>query len=251
MLRTLDEMSGYRIQATDGEMGNVEDFLFDDATWTIRYFVVDTGPWLFGRKVLISPQAVGEPSWEGRVLPVDLTKEQVEESPDIDLEEPVSRRKEEELHAHYGWQAYWATVPFGARVGTLAHTPEGAPMVAGDLPEDDDVHGDPHLRSVDEVVGYRLQALEGEIGHVDDFIADDEAWAIRYMVVNTGNWLTGREVLIAPQWIDGINWEHADVQLHLHKRDIKESPPYEAAMPLSREYESDLHDHYGMKGYWA
>ncbi len=253
MIRTLDELRGYDIQATDGEIGHVEDFLFDDESWTIRYFVVDTGPWLFGRKVLIAPQSVGEPSWEGGVLPVDLTKEQVEESPEVDLEQPVSRQKQAIINRHYGWQNYWATLPTGARVGAPVSAPPAEAAMATDAEEEAMEHlpGDPHLRSVDEVVGYNIGAVDGEIGSVDDFLVEDEKWTIRYMVVDTSTWLTGRQVLVAPEWIDNVSWERSMVQVKMGKSDIESSPEYDPDAALDREYEQHLHEHYGMTGYWA
>lgn len=251
MLHTLDDLRGYDIKARDGEIGSVEDFLFDDATWTIRYLVVDTGPWLFGRQVLISPQSVGEADWETGVLPVDLTKEQVENSPDVDLEKPVSRQKQEALNAHYAWQNYWTTLPTTARFGTPGMAPPGAAVAAQEeIAVREVAEGDPNLRSADEVIGYDIGALDGEIGHVDDFIVDDETWAIRYMIANTRDWLPGRDVLIALSWIDEITWEHAEVQVSLEKQDIEESPEYDPDMPITRDYETRLHQHYGMKSYW-
>jgi sporulation protein YlmC with PRC-barrel domain len=251
MLHTLDDLRGYDIEARDGEIGSVEDILFDDATWTVRYLVVDTGPWLLGREVLISPQSVGEADWEAGLLPVDLSKEQVESSPDVDLEKPVSRQKQEMLNAHYSWQNYWTTLPTTARYGTPGMTPPGVAVVEEEeVALKEAVSNDPNLRSADEVEGYHIGALDGEIGHVDNFIVDDETWAIHYMVVNTRNWLPGRDVLIALPWIDEITWEHAEVQVSLSKENIKNSPEYDPNMPLTRDYESRLHEHYGMKSYW-
>ena len=251
MLRTLNDLLGYDIQATDGEIGSVEDFLFDDRAWTIRYLVIDTGPWLFGREVLISPQSIGKPSWEGGVLPVNLTQEQVENSPEVDLVEPVSRREQEALHAHYGWQNYWTTLPTTALYGTAGLASPGAPIAAEDMPERAEPPGEPNLRSVAEVIGYDIQALDGEIGHVDDFIVDDETWAIRYMVANTGNWLPGRNVLIALPWIKDISWELTEVQVDLLKENIKNSPPFDPAESISLDYESRLHEHYDLPYYWG
>lgn len=250
MLHTLDDLRDYDIEARDGEIGAVEDFLFDDATWTVRYLVVDTGPWLLGREVLISPQSVGEPDWEMGLLPVDLTKEQVENSPHVDLEKPVSRQKQEALNTHYAWQNDWMMLPTTARFGSPGITPPGA-AVAEEEAVDEAASGDPNLRSADEVVAYSIGALDGEIGHVDDFIVDDETWAIRYMVVNTRTWLPGRDVLIALPWIEEINWAQAKVRVSLRKQAIKESPEYDPALPLSRDYETELHEHYGMKSYWV
>ena len=250
MLYTLEDLRGYDIHARDGQIGTVEDFLFDDATWTIRYLVVDTGPWLFGREVLVSPQAAGKPVWEAGVLPVNLTKEQVETSPDIELDKPVSRQKQEALNAHYAWNNYWTTLPTATRFGRFGMTPPATAVAEGEEARET-LSGDPHLRSADEVTGYDIRALDGEIGHVDDFIVDHEAWVIRYMIINTRDWLPGRDVLIALASIGEINWERAEVQVNLNKQDIKESPEYNPEKPLSRDYETRLREHYGMKSYWV
>lgn len=250
MFRTLDGMRGMKIRAEDGEIGHVEDFLFDDATWTIRYFVVDTGPWLFGREVLISPQAVGQMQPDDDALPVNLTKEQVENSPDVDLDEPVSQQMEEAMQAHYGWQNYWMSLPLGARVGAPMTPPPGA--AAEEVEEEDlQTSGDPHLRSVDEVVGYDIAAPGGGVGQVDDFIVDDQNWTIRYMVITTSNWLGGREVLVAPEWIESFDWDSSKVKVGLTREEIKESPEYDRTGSLSREYEGRLYEHYGRQGYWT
>ena len=156
MLRSLDEMRGFSIQATDGEIGHVEDFYFDDMTWTIRYLVVDTGPWLFGREVLVSPVAMGNPDWDDQVLPVDLSREQVKNSPDVDLDQPVSRQHEEAIHAYYGWSYYW----LGMQTPGAAASPAATPLAGPPLPAEqvetpaEGEEGDPRLRSAGEVINY-------------------------------------------------------------------------------------------------
>ncbi|MDX1523809.1 MAG: PRC-barrel domain-containing protein, partial [Anaerolineae bacterium] len=103
MLRSAKDLYEYTLQATDGDIGQVSDFYFDDQQWGLRYIVVKTGNWLFGRKVLISPVALGQPDGESPKLPVTLTKEQVQSSPDIKLEESISRQQTAQLHTHYDW----------------------------------------------------------------------------------------------------------------------------------------------------
>lgn len=250
MLRTLDSLRGYKIRAQDGEIGRVEDFLFDDAMWRIRYFVVRTGPWLFGREVLISPQAVGQMTPDDEALPVNLTKKQVENSPDVDLDQPVSRQMEEAVQAHYGWANYWMALPLGARAGAPLTPPPGAATEEMDEAARH-AEGDPNLRSVDTVVGYDIAARGGDVGRVDDFIVDDADWSIRYMVIDTSNWLTGRQVLIAPEWIERFDWETAEAVVRMSRQEIKDSPAYEEAGRISRDYEGELYDHYGMRRYWG
>lgn len=241
MLRSLDEITGYGIEARDGELGKVKDFYFDDIRWRIRYVLVDTGDWLPGRRVLIAPASVGEPDWERAVLPVALTREQVETSPGVDVDRPVSRQKEEELMSYYGWEPYWEPVGVLAAPPPVPYTPPGGHKVKGD----------PNLRSADEVAGYHIDASDGEMGKVADFIADTDSWAIRYLVVDTRAWLPGRQVLVAPAWIDEIDWEGRLLRVELTREQIEDSPEYDPEAPVNREYETRLYDYYGRPTYWT
>lgn len=245
MLRSIKNLTGATIGARDGEIGKVNSFLFDSESWVIRYLVVDTGKWLPGRKVLIAPMALGQPDWQSRVFPVNLTKEQIRNSPDIDTDKPVSRQREAELHTYYDWAPYWGTgygiaLPPGHRV----EADRGA--VALETAE----QGDPHLQSTREVRGYHIHATDGEIGHVEDFIVSDEEWVIRYLVVDTGNWLPGRKVLIAPEWVRDIGWDEQEVWVDVAKESIENSPPYDETDPVNREYETQMYDYYGRPKYW-
>jgi hypothetical protein len=249
VLRSTKELRGYTLRATDGDIGQVYEFYFDDLTWVIRYLVVDTGSWLLGRKVLLSPGSLGQPDWETEALPVGLTKEQVEFSPDIRTDEPVSRQMEVDLHTYYGWTPYWrgAMPPFGlgaaAAAEMIAHSPE-------ERDAGKEEKRDPHLRSTREVIGYRIQARDGEIGHVEDLVVDDETWAIRYLVVDTRNWLPGRMVLVAPAWAQQVNWIERKVHVDLGRETIEKSPEFDPSAPVNREYEVQLYDYYGRPVYW-
>jgi hypothetical protein len=254
VLRSLKEISGYRILATDGDIGKVNDFFFDDEIWALRYVVVETGSWLLGgRKVLLVPSVVEQPEWDTQTLPVRLNKDQVKDSPEIDSDKPVSRQAEMELHEHYNWMPYWVVPPYGI---TTPFAPKE--MEREDVEEEkqgekrvlEGERSNPHLRSVNEVTGYHIQALDGEIGHVEDFIADESNWFIRYMVVDTRNWLPGRKVLIPPDWIERVSWKDAKVTFDLPKELIKNSPEYDPAAPVNRQYEDILYDYYGRPKYW-
>ena len=221
MQQRLSSMIGYAIRATDGDLGKVREFYFDDATWTIRYMVAETGSWLSGRKVLISLVALGKPDWGSRTFSVNLTCDQVRNSPDIDTERPVYRQHEAELHKYYQWPLYWE----GGYGGTFGITPYPLfeqPLLPGS-PEPER-HDDPHLRSTRHVTGYHIHATDGEIGHVEDFIVDDEKWKLRYLVVNTGDWLPGRKVIISHQWIKSVNWADNSVYLDRSRESVKNSP---------------------------
>jgi len=248
MLRSVKELFGYKFEARDGEIGKVHDLYFDDLTWEIRYLVADTGKWLPGRKVLIIPSALGEPNWRSRNFPVQLTKDQIMKSPDIDLDKPVSRQHELKLHQHHNWAPYWIRY---AAPGTVSVRPAPHAEEEKEKEATPEVEGDSHLRSAKEVIGYHIQARDGEIGHVEDFIMEDMKEVIRYMIVDTKNWLPGKDVLISPLWIEKVSWKDAKVFIGLLRETIKDSPEYNPAEPINRRYEERLYDFYGRPKYWT
>jgi hypothetical protein len=241
MLRSAKSLRDYHIRATDGNIGRIKDFLFNCREWIVRYAVVDTGEWLPGKTVLLIPDVLGLPSTEGQVLPVHLTREQVRHSPDTEAEKPVSRQYEVDLFEYYGWSPYW-----GAGRGGLADHAVRTEEKTGLAPA-----GDPNLRSMREVAGYSIRATDGGIGHVEDFIVEDENWLVRYIVVDTRNWLPGRRVIVAPEWVEGIDWRGRTVSLELSREEVRHSPPYDPNQPVNRHYEIHLYDYYGRPKYWT
>ncbi|MFT5390438.1 MAG: hypothetical protein ACI8PT_000623 [Gammaproteobacteria bacterium] len=265
MLRSTKDLENYAIRTTDGNIGQVKDFYFDDEAWVIRYFIVDTGSWLSSRKVLISPIAIGDPDWTNKVLPVSITKEQVKNSPDIDTDKPVSRQNEMRYLGHFGYHPYWGGAGlWGASAypgmmitgtGALASAPDATePSVqeayasAEEARHQDD---DLHLRSCKAVMDYHIDATDGDIGHVEGLLIDEQTWAIRYMIVNTSNWWLGHQVLIAPQWIKNVSWADATVSVELTRQAVKDAPPYDSTAQLDRTQEMGIYEHYGRPGYWA
>jgi uncharacterized protein YrrD len=245
------ELRGYTLRATDGDIGSVDDFYFDDERWTVRYLVADTGGWLAGRKVLISPLALGEADWQEERLGVALTKEQVRDSPDIDTDKPVSRQHELEYNQYYGYPYYWGGPGLWGAYPYPRLSPAYAAEAGQPVATARQESGDAHLRSVKVVTGHRIRARDGEIGHVEDFIVDDEDWAIRWMVVDTGSWLLpGRKVLVSPQWITQVSWGRGQVDVDLDRATIERSPEFDPAMPVNRGYETRLYDYYGRPVYW-
>ncbi len=249
MLRSAKELEGYRVSATDDEVGTVRDLYFDDEYWTIRYLVADTGAFFSGRRVLVSPVAFREADWLTRRFHLAMTRERVKDSPGIDLDKPVSRQHERDYYRYYGWPGYWGAYDDGIWGG------EAYPaMLASrawsdaDVPAED--KGDPHLRSMREVIGYHIQGTDGDIGHIDDFIVDDQTWAIRYLVIDTRNWWLDRKVLVAPHWAERISWAENNVYVDLTRQAIKDSPEWHSDAPVNRAYELQLYDHYGRPGYW-
>jgi sporulation protein YlmC with PRC-barrel domain len=249
MLRNASAIKGYAIAASDGRLGTVSDFLFDDATWLVRWLVVDTGKWLSGRKVLLPPSVLGHLDPKREEFAVRLTMQQVKESPDIDTERPVSRQMETDVYDYYGWSPYWGT---GFYMGGYGYMP--APMAAppssdsrrreehiADAREDDD----PHLRSIEAVTQYHIHASDGAIGHVEDFLMEDADWSIHYLVVDTKNWWPGKKVLISPRSVRRIEWSHKLVHLDVDRQTVKNSPAYDASITVDRVYEKQFHNYYG------
>lgn len=245
ILRSLKDLESFRILATDGDIGKVYDLFFDDEYWAVRYLVEDTGHWLPGRKVLLPPSAMDNPRWHERCFSLPQSREKVKSSPDIDTAKPVSRQREIELHAHYGWPFYWT----GTGVWPAPIMPFPPIEFRSDLAER--AEGNPHLRSVREIVGYDVDASDRNIGIVEDFIADDEVWNIHYLVVATHKWLLGRRVLVDPEWIAGpIRWEDRTMKIVMSGDKVRKSPEFNSQVPLSREYENALYEYYGRPKYW-
>jgi hypothetical protein len=245
MQRLISDLKGYAIGAKDGDIGAVDDFLFDDELWTIRYLVADTAKWLPGRRVLISPIALGHVETDEKRISVSLTREQVKNSPDLDSRD-ISREHEMSYYDYYGWPYYWiggAVWGLGTVPGNLAQEkklPAEAPLQPGE---------EPHLRSAKEVTGYYIEAKDGDIGHVEDFVIDDESWEIRYMIVDTKNWWPGKKVLISPEWIETVSWSDSRVYVELSRDSIQSGPEFDPKN-LNRDYETRLHKHYDRPGYW-
>ncbi|MGZ9082246.1 MAG: PRC-barrel domain-containing protein [Rhodoplanes sp.] len=238
MLRNASAIKGYAIAATDGRLGTVSDFLFDDASWLVRWLVVDTGKWLSGRKVLLPPSVLGHIDPNGNEFAVSLTMQQVKDSPDIDTERPVSRQIETNIYDFYGWSPYWGGTGFlmggyggsGYGGGAIAPLPSpGSMRRAEDIAAAQQNDDDPHLRSVEAVTGYHIHASDGEIGYVEDFLLQDTDWSIHNLVVDTTNWWPGKKVLIAPWSIQEIDWTDNLVNLKIDREKVKNSPAYDAS----------------------
>jgi sporulation protein YlmC with PRC-barrel domain len=228
--RSLKDLQDYRILATDGEIGTITDFYLDDRNWKLRYFVVETGSWINTRHVLVSPTAFTDSDGTRRTIVTTLTRKQIEEAPHADLAQPVSRQFEVKLHEHFAWPMYWRSNATESRSGN---------------------DGDPHLRSVNEVLGYGIRAQDGEIGHVEDLVVEERTWLVRYLAIDTRNWLPGRKVLVSPWWIDDVSWPDRRVTVGLRRRAIENSPRYDPSQPVNRAYEEKLYDYYGRPRYWA
>lgn len=251
MLRSIHEVRGYDIAAKDAEIGDVHDFFFDDHSWKLRYLVIDTGNWLPGRRVVVSPQAIGGVDGAEKKVAVALTKDEIKNSPGIAADAPVSRQHEIALADHFTWPRYWEEFPSGVHVPPMipslqpdiaSHPSQEAPdTVAADMAP----RHNPDLRSAAEVEGYHVAARDGDIGHVEDFLVDDADWSLRYLVVDTRNWLPGRKVLVAPAWTRGIDWSDKKLLVDATRDTIKQAPEYEPGMEIDEALERRIFEHYG------
>ncbi len=246
MLNKAKTIEGYKLHSLDGEIGKVKEFYFDDQHWAIRYLVADTGNWLIGRQVLISPYALVAMNKEEQYISINLTNKQIEDSPSLDTDKPVSRQFEETYYGYYGWPMYWSGPYMWGYYPNIERYREKSRE-----PTQDKKTRDPHLRSTHAVSGYHIQAADGEIGHVEDFIVDDETWAIRYLIIDTHNWWPGKWILVSPQWIERISWGERKVFVNLPNETIRQSPEYTEESLLTRDYETKLHRHYNRQGYWV
>lgn len=248
MLRSIKDMEHCAIAATDGQIGHVRDFYFDDETWAIRYLVVETGDSTPHRKVLISPIAVNAPNWAEKVIPVAITRAQVARSPDIDTDKPVSRQQEAGYLGYYGYGYYWGGGGLwggGLYPDMLLGGQQLTPSRAAEHQ-----HDDPHLRSANAVMRYYVHATDGDIGHVEGMLVDERTWAIRFIVVNTSNWYLGHKVLIAPEWIQDVFWAESKVNVTITRQAVKDAPAYDAASTFDREQETSVYQHHGREPYW-
>lgn len=250
MLRSVKDLQGYKLAAKDGSIGEIEEFYFDEKTWAARYLVAETGTWLIGRQVLLSPEALGEVDEAERALRVNLTKDQIEHSPPIDSDQPVSRQYEAQYYHYYGWPGYWGGIGMGWNPATFPESEADAMGTPIDEERAAIEVGDPHLRSTDEVTGYRIHAKDHDIGHVEDFIVDDVDWHIRYLVIDTGHWFTGKKVLLSPPWIVQIDWAENRVTVDLPRDTIEQAPEYNGFSSIDRDYEGRLFRHYKQQPYW-
>lgn len=249
MLINASEIIGFDIVATDGSVGTVADFLFDDESWTLRWIVVETGTWLSGRKVLLPVSVLGHPDIDKRTFSIRLTKVKVKDSPEVNTQEPVSRQHEQRMYGHYNMSPYWGSGFYMGGYGGwsagmsethYADARRRQDALVARRHQDDDLH----LRSIDAVTGYNLKATDGFIGHVEGFLIDDADWTIRYLAVDTKNWWPGKHVLISPRSAENIQWAESLINLDIDRQTVMDSPAYDPSVPVDAAFEARMARHY-------
>ncbi len=256
MLQVISPLKGFSVEASDGRIGTVVDFLFDEVSWKLRWLVIDCGSWLRGRKTLIHPSAISQEDLERQHFVVSLTKAQVEGGPALAEDKPVSQQMENQLYTYYGWDPLWGGANLSAIPGAMASPLMGPPYMGFGSADETEAGGgapalreaDPHLRSVVEVIGYRVHAVDGEIGHIENFVLDGADWSVRYFIVDTRNWWFGQRVLISPFAVKTIDWFDRHVELNVSCEVVKTSPPWDPLAAFNDEYAKRLHTHYGWPG---
>lgn len=242
MLRRLRDFESWDVNSNDGQvLGSIQDCYFDDEKWTVRYVVVKTGNWLTGRSVLLSPLSVNAVQWETSRLQVDLTQEQIKGAPEADLARPISRRCEANFSSYYGVPYYWPG-PAVWGVGSTPYAARSAPQTSS--PQRDHSSEEQHLRSTREVAGYHIHVRDGEIGHVEDFLVDDDSWTIRYVMVDTSNWIGGRTVLFAPEWTERIDWTAQRMYVDATRQEFERGPDYRPGVETDQRYREQLAEMY-------
>lgn len=249
-MQRISELTGYQLHAKDGTIGSIDDLLFDDRNFNLRWVVVDTGTWLPGRRVLLPPSALEAPDKTKLEYFTDLSRDQIEAAPGLETDKPVSRQLELDIFDHYSWDAYWYG-SYGAPLPTDVGAP-APPVNRGQSKiSQENTDDDPHLRSMNEVIEYYVEATDGNIGHIEDFLIDEDDWTIRYLLVDTKNWWPGKMVLASPDWLTDIAWTDQKVFVDVTRDKVKSAPEFQETTPLDREYEERIYAHYGFLPYWS
>ncbi len=254
MLWNASAINGYAIAASDGKIGTISDLLFDDTNWLVRWLVVDTSTWLSGRKVLLPSSALARLDAKNEECSIKLTMQQIKDSPDIDADRPVSRQMETSVYGHYGYSPYWNSgYGYMGGLGYMGGMGGAMPILPGSRRHEEAIadaqrdRDDVHLRSIKAVTGYHIHAIDGEIGHAEDFIVADTDWSVRYLVVDTKNWWPGKKVLISPHSIKEIDWSERLVNISVDRQKVEAGPAYDASMTIDGAYDEKFLTYYGIK----
>ncbi|MEI6558428.1 MAG: PRC-barrel domain-containing protein [Rhodospirillaceae bacterium] len=232
MLRSMKELFGYSVAALDGPLGTLEDFLFDERTHDLRYLVADTGGWFNRRHLLVTPAAFGRTRWPARDFPVRITCAQAAASPVMVVDAPLSRQHEVALHTFFEWMPYWLTHANGVPTAHVA-PPGGAALPS------------PVLCRAQRLIGYQLEASDSRIGHIVDFLVDDEVWRMQHLVVDTEAWGDPRTVMVSLAVFTGIDAGAETVKVDLTERLVRESPVYDPSAIAGSRSEVVFHDYLG------
>jgi uncharacterized protein YrrD len=242
------KLHGLMIHALDGEVGKVDELLFDDEFWTVRYLIVNTGNWLVDHKVLLSPIALGTVDEEQKTLTVNLTRDQIKNSPGVATDQPVSRQWEHRYFDYYAWPYYWNGMGSWGAYGhpgmLLTQTALEAESVVVRAKDHSQNQDSIHLRSTKEVTGYTISATDNPLGHVSGFIVNDKTWRISYLTIDTQNWWPGKNILLPPECVTGVSWSEHSVSVGVRRDQVKSAPEWEVGQTITADFEKQLYDYY-------
>jgi hypothetical protein len=198
MLEFASAFRSYALEANDGEIGAIVDFLFDGRTSAVRWLVVHTGDWLRNRKIWLHPAVIGKADNDRCELSVNQTKAQ--------------------LQAMFSFGAN----PLASQTQPLVvFAPESETAI--DLVDDDR-----YLHSVDAITRFHVVGSDGAIGKVEDLLIDEESWSFPYIVVETDTWWSGNHVLISHRAMKEISRAERQIRADLNRQLIKASPSWNA-----------------------
>ena len=252
MMHLLSDLTNFAIKATDGKIGTVADFYFDDRRWVIRYLVVNLGSalGLDNRKVLLSPATIKHINHNEKIIAVDMSLSEIENSPVIDTAHSLSSNYEIDYLSYYGYAFNWdngSQNSFAVDDETVVHVVDAKAQKSEDVFIDIDsvrrMYGDRHLRSCHEIINYQIQAADGEIGRLKSMLIDDDTWAIQCCIANTGNWWFGHQVLITPQAIRDISWGSTKIYVDMTQQQIKGAPLFDYSLTNDNRYELGVYLH--------
>jgi len=222
MLHLANKVFGATVRGVDGPLGTLEDFLFDEDGWVVRYLIVDTG----ARRLLLSPMAVPG-SWDRSEIVVNLTTAQVESSPDVDAA-TLDRARETAMLEHYRHPRYWGDTNIWGTFPTPNALSDAAgaatPAASGRVATEQALR----LHAVSARIGAHIQAADGEIGHIDDFLVDELTWCVRYLLVDTSNWIGGKSVLVRTKMVRGFDPTDGTLRVDAARDVIEHSPSFES-----------------------
>ncbi|MFO0752157.1 MAG: hypothetical protein U0411_02375 [Thermodesulfovibrionales bacterium] len=247
-LRNIGSLADSPVVSGEGDAGTVREFYFDDDVWAIRYIAVNADGWLPGRKLLLSPLALKSSDWEVPKLAVPFTRAELKATPAIGLDAPVTRRHQIDLYVYYGWLPYWLEAEY------YNVSPPPAQVESQQSPDEEQA-ADPHLFGSQEMIEFRIEALDGDVGHIEDFIMDEDDWIIHYLVVALDDpnpeVESPKSVLISTEWIQKAVRSEERIYVNLDRERVASSPVYDPALPITREFELEIYDHYGRPRYWV
>jgi hypothetical protein len=242
----LNDLNAYNCEAADGKIGPYGDIYFDASRFAVRFLVVNTQEWLTGRKVLLSPFTIGTIDEQNQLIYIELDRQQIRNSPPLGADQPVTRRYEEQYFKYYGWPPYWDNISW-PHTRLLRASSISATRPNRSLPS----HSENHLHRASQILGYGVAVAEGRIGKLSDFVIDTHYWVIRYMEIDTRNYLNSKKyALITPSMLLGIDWPEKDISVDVSRKTMQNAPPYDVNKPISRDYESRLLNYYGEVNYW-